>query len=189
MQYLALKADKRFFKVNHERSFMENERIVFNAEVYNDAYEAVNDPEVSIVFKDEDGKDYPFTFSRSASAYRLDAGSLPTGTYSYLASTSRGGEKLEERGSITVKPFDLEGANLTADHGLLQAMADATGGRVFYPENAGEINGYLDETASLSPVSYTTEVFDTVLNLKWIFFVILLLLSAEWFLRKRSGNY
>ena len=189
VQYLALKADKRFFKVNHERSFMENERIVFNAEVYNDAYEAVNDPEVSIVFKDEDGKDYPFTFSRTASAYRLDAGSLPTGTYSYLASTSRGGEKLEERGSITVKPFDLEGANLTADHGLLQAMADATGGRVFYPENAGEINDYLSENASLSPVSYTTEVFDTVLNLKWIFFVILLLLSAEWFLRKRSGNY
>lgn len=189
VQFLALKADKRFFKINHEQSFMENERIVFNAELYNDAYEAVNDPEVSVIFRSEEGKDYPFTFSRTTTAYRLDAGALPVGTYVYTASVNRGGETFEEKGRITVKPFDLEGAELTADHGLLKALAEVTGGRMFFPENAGEIPSWLAESSDLKPVSYSTEVFDTVLNFKWIFFLILLLLSAEWFIRKRSGNY
>ncbi len=189
VQFLALKADKRFFKVNHEQSFMENERIVFNAELYNDAYESVNDPEVSIVFQSEEGKDYPFTFSRTPTAYRLDAGTLPVGTYTYTASVNRGGEAFRESGRIIVKPFDIEGADLTADHNLLRALAEGTGGRMFFPEDADEIPDWLSQSSDLKPVSYSTEVFDTVLNLKWIFFLILLLLSAEWFLRKRSGNY
>lgn len=189
VQFLALKADKRFFKVNHEQSFMENERIVFNAELYNDAYESVNDPEVSIVFQSEEGKDYPFTFSRTPAAYRLDAGTLPVGTYTYTASVNRGGEAFRESGRIIVKPFDIEGADLTADHNLLRALAEGTGGRMFFPEDADQIPDWLSQSSDLKPVSYSTEVFDTVLNLKWIFFLILLLLSAEWFLRKRSGNY
>jgi hypothetical protein len=189
VQYLALKADKRFFRLNHEPSFMENQRIIFTSELYNDAYEPVNESEVSIVFSNEEGREYPFVFSRTASAYRLDAGALPVGNYNFVAGTVRDGQKFEERGRITVKPYALEGADLTANHALLQALASASGGKVFYPNQIDEIEAYLDQTADLKPVSYTSEVFDNILNLKWIFFLILLLLSSEWFLRKRSGNY
>lgn len=189
VQFLALKTDKRLFRINHDLSFMENERIVFGAELYNDAYEPVNDSEVNILFTDEEGREYPFVFSRTSSAYRLDAGSLPVGNYNYTASTSRGGARLAESGQITVKPYALEGASLTANHNLLYALAEASNGKVFYPSESGEIKNYLDQTAQLKPVSYTTEVFDSILNLKWLFVLILALLSAEWFMRKRSGNY
>ncbi len=189
VQYLALKADKRFFRISHEASFMENERVVLNAELYNDAYEPVNEPEVTIVFSHEEGREYPFSFSRTSTGYRLDAGSLPVGNYTYVASARRSGEKLEERGRISIKPYALEGASLTANHALLEALAEGTGGKVFYPLNAGEIKDYLAQTQRLKPVSYTTEVFNNALNLKWIFFLILALLSMEWFLRKRAGEY
>ena len=189
IQYLALKADKRFFKLSHETSFMENERIVIAAEVYNPSYEAVNDGEVSIVFRDEEGLDYPFNFSRTETAFRLDITSLPVGNYTYTATSSRAGEKLEESGRLSVKPFMLEAADLTARHDLLRNMAEEGGGRMFYLEESEQIKAYLDESLELQPVSYSTEFFDNVLNLKWVFFIILGLLSMEWFLRKRSGNY
>lgn len=189
VQYLALKSDKRFFRLNHERTFMENEPVIITAEVYNEAYEPVNEGEVSLVFRDSEGLEFPFAFSRTATAYRLDAGALPVGTYTYQATAQRGAETLEESGAITVKPFALEGAQLTANHSLLEGIAAATDGRVFYPDQVEAIKAYLDEESQLQPVSYTTEVFDSALNLRWVFFLILALLSAEWFLRKRSGNY
>lgn len=189
IQYLALKSDKRFFRINHERSFMENEPVILTAEVYNEAYEPVNEGEVNVVFRDAEGLEFPFAFSRTASAYRLDAGALPVGTYAYQAAASRGNETLEASGSFTVKPFALEGAQLTANHSLLEGIASATDGRVFYSDQLGLVKAYLEEESQLQPVSYTTEVFDTALNLRWVCFFILALLSAEWFLRKRSGNY
>ncbi len=189
VQYLALQADKRLFRLQHENRFMENERIIFSAELYNDAYEPVNDAEVNIVFRDSDEKSYPFTFSRTDNAYRLDAGVLPVGNYTYRATVNRAGEKFEETGGFSVEPFALEAANLTADHNLLYTLSSNSGGAMFYPNDLSGLRDALTKGNQLKPVSYTTEILSSVLNLRWPFFIILLLLSVEWFLRKRSGAY
>jgi hypothetical protein len=41
----------------------------------------------------------------------------------------------------------------------------------------------------LKATSYFQEMINEMLNLKWLFFVVLLLLSVEWFLRKFWGIY
>ncbi|MFT6997904.1 MAG: hypothetical protein ACJAQ4_001661, partial [Cryomorphaceae bacterium] len=41
----------------------------------------------------------------------------------------------------------------------------------------------------LKPVSYSNEIFSSILNFRWIFFILLILLSAEWFIRKYLGRY
>jgi len=41
----------------------------------------------------------------------------------------------------------------------------------------------------LKPILYDTFLTESAINLKWIFFLILILLSAEWFLRKYLGGY
>jgi hypothetical protein len=41
----------------------------------------------------------------------------------------------------------------------------------------------------ISSVSYMNEEVEDIINLKWIFFVLLALLSIEWFIRKRGGAY
>jgi len=38
-------------------------------------------------------------------------------------------------------------------------------------------------------VIHSEEKFDNLLNLKWVFFLLLALISAEWFLRKYHGGY
>jgi hypothetical protein len=190
VQYLAVKEDKRLFRTEGPGRVRENESLIFRAELYTPAYQPVNDAEVQLIVTDEDGRTYPFNFSRSGTGYRLNAGILPPGNYRYEAFTERGGQRLSDQGSFAVTSFDLESARLRADHELLYTLSDRTGGTLVYPSNVDEISRALlsDDTAP-KPVSYNTEVFTSLLNFRWIFFVLLVLLSAEWFMRKYLGKY
>jgi hypothetical protein len=42
---------------------------------------------------------------------------------------------------------------------------------------------------NLKPVMYTTQKTENALNLKWIFGILILLLAAEWFMRRYFGGY
>ena len=190
VQYLALKEDKRLFRAFGPELAMENEALIFRAELYNASYEAINDADVELIIRSEDGTEFPYFFSKTPQAYRLDIGNLPAGNYTYEAFLNRNGERLSDFGSFGVKPFALEGARLRADHQTLSLLATNSGGHLFYPENASELVRQLNEGQSqLKPVSYTNEIFSTILNFRWIFFILLVLLSAEWFLRKYLGRY
>ncbi len=189
VQFLSVKDDKRLFRVQSPANVMENESVVLTAELYNAAYEPVNEPEVNIVFTDETGKSYPFVFSRTDVSYRLDAGVLPVGNYAFTASVDQNGERLTDSGSIVIRPFALEAAELTANHNLLNAISQGTGGKLFYPSEVDQLVKDIKAAKSMQPVSYTTEILSSFLNFKWPFFLILILLSIEWFIRKRSGHY
>lgn len=189
IQYLAVKEDKRFFRVDGPRDLMENEPIIFNAELYNPAYEAVNDAEAKMTIADPEGKTYPFNFSRTDRAYRLNAGSLPVGTYTYTAKVERGGTQYTDQGSFSVQPFELEGANLRANHKLLYNIAENSGGQLIYPSEISSAINAINRSERATPVSYSTEILSSLLNLGWPLFLIILLLSTEWFIRKRTGHY
>ena len=190
VQYLAVKEDKRLFRVEGPDRVAENQSLIFRAELYTPAYEPVNDSEVNLVISDDEGREYPFTFSKSGEGYRLDAGVLPPDNYRYTASVERGGQRYTDSGSFAVTSFDLESARLTANHELLYAIADITGGKLMYPENLDPILEDLrNEDSRPKSVSYQTEIFTSIVNFRWLFFLLLALLSAEWFMRKYLGRY
>src|SRR5690606_27280055 len=88
VQFLSVRDDKRKFRAYPAKNaFDENEPVILNAELYNDAFELVNTPDVHVSIKNTEGKSYSFVFSRTANAYILDAGVLPSGSYSYSATT------------------------------------------------------------------------------------------------------
>jgi hypothetical protein len=190
MQFLAVKEDKRLFRAYGPELTMENEALVFRAELYNPSYASINDVDVELVIRSEDGTEFPYFFSRTPQAYRLDVGSLPAGNYTYEAFLNRNGERFSDSGSFGVKPFALEGARLRADHQTLNLISVNSGGELFYPENVSELIQRLNEgQGELKPVSYSNEIFSSILNFRWIFFILLILLSAEWFIRKYLGRY
>ncbi|MEM6380813.1 MAG: hypothetical protein AAF705_21730, partial [Bacteroidota bacterium] len=185
IQYLALKEDKRKFRVNLNKNiFDENEPILMDAELYNDSYELINDPDVSVVITNSDGKDFPFTFNKVNSAYRLNAGIFPVGNYSYRASTFYTGSELSYTGQFSVQPVQKEIYETTADHTILQLLSDKFGGTMLYPDRLDGLTGQIVEKGNVKPVIYQTSKTRSVINLKWIFFLLLFLLSLEWFMRR-----
>jgi hypothetical protein len=47
----------------------------------------------------------------------------------------------------------------------------------------------LQKTSKLKATTYFQEMVNQLINLRWLFIVLLVLLSAEWFLRKYWGIY
>jgi len=189
VQYLSLKVDKSLFRVTTKNDFLANEDVVFDAELYNESYELVNDAEVSIVLKNQDGREYPFSFSPTNQKYYLNAGKLEVGEYSYIATVNYAGKALKETGTLSVLPIDVEGNNLQANFGLMQELSRQGGGTVYFPNQMEEIMNELDSREDITSVSYSQIKLSELINLKWIFFLILGLLALEWLVRKRNGSY
>ncbi len=190
IQYLSVKADKRPFRVNLQKNiFEDNEAITFDAQLYNANYELVNTPDVEMDIKGDDGKSTHYKFSKTDNAYNLNAGFLPVGSYSYAATVKLGNSNYTAEGKFSVSPLQLEDLRTRADHQVLYQLASQHNGAMHYLNDMDKIADEINAKNQLKPVLYDTFTTQSAIEIKWIFILVLLLLSMEWFLRKYLGGY
>jgi len=189
VQYLSVKTDKRLFKINHQNTYKEGESIAFDANLFNQSYEAINEPDIKINIFNEDNKSFSYQFSKSENAYFLNIASLPVGNYKFEATTKVGDKQLKENGSFVVKQVNVEALNTTANHQLLNAISNKTGGKMIFTAQIETLEKLLMDKEDIVPISYSEEKLQDLVNLKWVFYLLVALLSIEWFLRKRFGGY
>jgi len=190
VQYLSLKEDKRKFRVNLDKSiFNENESVTFGAELYNDNYELVNDPDVSLSIRNADNKEFTYTFNKLGKAYSLNAGILPVGNYTYRAATNFNAQPLNFEGRFSVRPIQLELFETTANHAALRQLSTRFGGVTVSPASLATVADLIKANQTVKPVIYATNKTNPLINLKWIFALLAGLLATEWFLRRYFGAY
>jgi hypothetical protein len=189
IQYLSLKADKRLFRVISKNIFYENQQVEFDAELYNDSYELINQPEVTLTIINSDGKKFPFSFTRTTNAYHLNAGNFPVGAYRYEAKVNVGNKIFTQKGEFVIAPLQIETTNTIADHQLLYSLAKKSGGELIYPNQLNKLAQLLTSRKDIKPIRLWRKELSDLINLKWIFFLLLFLLSAEWLIRKINGAY
>ena len=177
------------FRLNHKKQFLENEVIKFEAEVYNESYELINESIIDVTFKHESGEEFNYQFSRSNKAYFLNVASLPIGNYSYEATTEVNTKKLVEKGEFSILELQLEAAQTVANHQLLYQLSEKSEGALFYPSNMNQIANEINQNQNIVAVTYYQEKLEDIIKFKWLFFIFLTLISLEWFLRKRNGAY
>ncbi|MCO5934228.1 hypothetical protein NAF17_01645 [Mucilaginibacter sp. RB4R14] len=189
VQYLTANTNRQRFRVYASKNvFDEGENVLLNAELYNDALELINTPDVKINLKSQSGKNYSFLFTRSGQSYQLNAGTLPIGEYTYTATTSNGKKAFTANGQITVKQLNLETRQSTANHQLLRNMAAQSGGQMLLPSQISKLADLIRKNENIKTVVYEDKRYSDLIDVEWFFVLILLLLSAEWFLRKREGE-
>ncbi len=190
VQYLAVKNDKKPFRVSQSRQvYNETERIVLDAELYNDSYELINTPDATITITDEQGKDFPFQFSKTGKSYTLNAGYFPAGSYTFKAQTNFNGKAYTDAGAFSVLPVRLETINTTADHRLLNQIATQTGGIMVGEQDMLSLADTIRNSAAAKPIMRQVTRTQSVINLQWIFGILLAFLAVEWFVRKYMGGY
>ncbi len=189
VQFLASQDDKSRFRIDTETDWMENEAVQFESEVYNLSYELVQDVEVAMSVKDEEGKEYNFQFSPFGDRFKLDAGSFPTGNYTFTATTEVGGEKLTERGEFSVSEIQLEQVKTRANHRMLFNFAEASGGKMVTPSEMNTLPTTIFESGKVQSISHETRILSDFINTRWILYLLLGFLAIEWLLRKRNGTY
>ncbi len=190
VQYLSVKTDKRPFRVNLQKNvFQDNEAITFDAQLYNANFELINSPDAEMKITGEDGSEYEYKFSKTENAYVLNAGFLPVGSYSYNASVKLGNGTFTAVGKFSVSPLQLEELRTRADHQVLYQLASQHNGAMHYLSDLEKIAEEIDSKNQLKPILYDTFKTESAINLKWIFFLLLALISGEWFIRKYLGGY
>jgi len=189
IQYLSTKEDKRQFRSSlPQYVYDETEEITLSAELYDDSYDPINDPEVSIVLRNADNDTYTYTMERSGRFYQLDIASLAPGTYRYSASTTYQGEELRDGGRFVVRELQLEQLTRAADFHMLRDLSMETGGK-FLPLSELDQLSNLWQEAQLKPTLYQSTQTRSLMDLRWIFFLLVLPLLIEWFLRRYHGSY
>ncbi len=188
-QYVAVKSDKRRFRISTSKNiFNENEPVIFDAELYNESFELVNEPDVRLTITNADRKEFNYTFNKTTKGYNLNAGVFPVGNYRFKGNTSFNGQNLSFDGQFSVQPIQLELYETTADHAMLRRLSSEYGGSVFYQNQLQTLGDSL-LARDIKPVIFTSTSTRSVINLKWIFFLILAMLSLEWFMRRYFGAY
>lgn len=187
--YTSSKEDKRKFRVSTNNTvFNTTDDVIFQAELYNNSYELVNDPEVVLSLKNSEGTTFNYTFSKTDNAYMLDIGRLNAGAYSYSSSTSFNGQQFEDRGRFVVKEIQYELYDLQAQHSILYALANRSNGAVFFPENLSQLSNTLVTEKELKPVIYQSTISKPIMDLKWLFGILAFFLALEWMLRRYFGS-
>jgi hypothetical protein len=189
VQYLSVKDDKSPFKVNVKNAFKENESVVFDAELYNESGQLTNVPEAKITIIDQNKKQFPYVLSRTEKAYTLNVGQYPVGKYTYKAEVKLGDKLFNRSGEFSVNALQLETVNTIANHQLLNSISVRSGGKMFLSANYQELINVLKKQEDLKPMSFTRKKMEDMIDFPWVFFVLILLVATEWFIRKRSGGY
>lgn len=182
---LSLKTDERPFRTfMHKPIFPDNEKLEIFAELRNAGKELVNGPPASLRIVDSTGAAIALDFAREANYYKAEPGLLAPGTYTYEARVRFNGRDYSDGGAFEIRGVPLEYLRTHADFKLLMGLSTQTGGRFFSLQDMPDLEQALESQDNLKTVILEASRYRWLIDYRWLFFVILVLISSEWLLRK-----
>ncbi len=186
ISYLSVKKDKSRLRVYAVSNYSSSENIVLKAELYNELYEPINEPDIELKLTKDDSLNYEYSFDRSEIGYTLNMGALESGIYSYRVKTDLNGVEIIKSGQFSVSEVNVELANLEANHKVLYKLTQKNGGQLYLPEQFEKWKTTL-AGQQFSSILYKQINFKDLIDFKWFFALIILFLGVEWLIRKREG--
>jgi hypothetical protein len=188
MQLISVKDDKRKFRVYPlDNEYDSGQKIVLETEVYNDIYEKTYGQNVRLDLTDERGKTKTYSYVNAAGT-RFELSGLGEGAYRFKATTTLNNKIESVTGQFVVRDLQLEALNTTADFGLLRQLATQTNGQFVMANQIEQLKAYLLKNKAANRLDSTEDLSELIRN-KWLFFLLLLLATAEWGIRKWQGGY
>lgn len=189
IQILSVRNDKRKFRVYPIRpEFEAGEQVVFQTEIYNDIYEPIFGQEVKLEISDEKGRRRQFSYTHTVDNQQFNVSGLSDGVYRYSATAALRSGQESATGQFIIRHVDLELNNTTADFGMLRELAGRSGGAFLQESTLSQFVEQLKQNRPANRLDSTEEMVELI-HLKWIFFLLVLLLGMEWGLRKFLGGY
>jgi len=187
--YLVVKSNDSPLKVSFPDVFNIDEEVIVNASFYNKSMEPITTPQINLKLTDENNEVSNFKFSVNNNAYKLNLGGLNPSSYNWEASVVYNGKKHLKSGRFIVQNISLESRDTYANHSLLKEIAISSGGSFHAINDFQQTIQDIKSRKDIAPVTYTNSSFKNLIDYKWFFFLILFLVTLEWFGRKINGSY
>lgn len=127
---------------------------------------------------------YPFSLTKNS--YQVDLEGIASGVYDYTVQVE--GQNIAKSGSFQVNEYSVEEQFTNANKDKLNSLAEKSGGRAFYIDNSQELIEQLINDKQYVTVQKSTVKKESLIDWKWILFLIVGLLTIEWFTRKYHGK-
>lgn len=187
IQYASNKMIRNRLDLDINSSYNINSKILISAFYVDENYQFDNRASLlfTIINKDTDEKKI-LPFSLSDSSYQLDLNSLDSGKYEYIVSVN--GQNISKKGNFSVNDFLVEEQFTNANTTKLEYLAKKTKGAIFFENNYDLLVDNLLNDNRFLIEQESKNISSNLINKKWMMFLILILLSCEWFVRKYIGK-
>jgi hypothetical protein len=190
-RWLIAPAEEEFIKFKIAKNFYsEDEAVEFSAQVYSQDYSPISDADVRIKILNQSSGELVNEFNLEQVGFGLYSGSinLSRGDYRYEAVVSRRGMDLKNfSGRFTVGESEVEFLNTRMDVKLLREIAQKTGGEFLTPDEIDNLPKIISSLPDFKPAVVERRREYILWSRIEPLLIVVILLSIEWFLRKRYG--
>jgi hypothetical protein len=185
IRWLITKEDSKPVRIYPDQEIYRNgQQITFTGEVYYEDYRPMDGAEVKLTVTGKQ-KNYEILLSgRGDGKYEGALQALEGGDYSFEGVATFNNRVIGmDKGQFSVEDFNLEFLQTRMDETLLQQLALKTGGKFFTENNYANLDSVLNFPSRKIVESREFELWNRIILL----IAVIIFLSSEWFIRKRSG--
>ncbi|WP_340063131.1 VWA domain-containing protein [Ascidiimonas aurantiaca] len=184
--YLASNTRKQRLAVSYEPFYDENTAFRLTAEFFNRNYEFDDTATLDLVLTNiQDSTTRTLPMLLKSGYYEADLNGLPAGDYSFTVQA--GNENISRSGSFKVLDFNIERQFLRADITRLGTLAKTSGGQMFFPDEWERLVDTLMNDPANKAIQKSKVEKVSLIDFRFLLFLVVLLLSLEWLSRKYSG--
>jgi hypothetical protein len=186
IQYLASNKRRSRLEVTNETFYYNNNSIKISAQYFdqNFVFDSRASLIISVTNSETNDKVY-FPMLLKNNFYEIDLNSLPAGEYTYSVAVAD--QTVAGSGSFSILDFNVEQQFLNAEVTKLNRLATNSGGKAFFiTETTAMMNALLTDNRYQQIQKRAQKVVPLV-KWKYLLGLIIIFLSAEWFIRKYNG--
>ena len=186
VQYLASNKRRSRLEVTNETFYYNNNPIKVSAQYFDQNF--VFDSRASLmitVINSETKEKVVLPMLLKNNFYQIDLNSLQAGEYKYTVSVAD--QTVARSGSFTILDFNVEQQFLNADVTKLTRLATNTQGKAYFITEIGALTNDLLANNRYQQIQKSEQKVVPLIDWKYLLALIILLLTAEWFIRKYNG--
>lgn len=186
VQYLSSNKKRNRINIDYRSFYNGNDDVIISAQYFNKNFEFDNSAALSIILKNKNDssiKEVPLLLSNGN--YTVDLSGINAGLYDFTIKHNT--ETVSASGSFQVLEYNVEQQFLNADIEKLNALANSSGGEVYFTSQTKLlINNLLSDNRYLT-IQKSSKNIVPLIDWKYLLSLIVLSLFLEWFIRKFNG--
>ena len=186
IQYLASNKRRSRLEVQSESFYYNHAPIKIIAQYFDKNYQFDDRVSLNITIDNTANKNrQTFPLLLKNKFFEVDLSSLEAGKYNYTVSVSN--ENITRSGSFTILEFNVEQQFLNADVEKLQRLSEKNDGESYFINQSDKIIKDLLEDNRYQNIQRSEVKILPLVDWKYLLAILVLTLSAEWFIRKYNG--
>ena len=187
IQYLASNKRRNRLEVNAESLYNANSVINITAFYTDKNYKFDSRANLELTITNAESKEeIKLPFSLKNTSYQVVVENLSSGNYDYKVNVL--GQNISKKGKFRITNYNIEEQFTNANQIKMNQLAVNNKGRLFYKS---ELKNLIDELMINDAfVTIQKQIIKEkeLINWKWILFLIIILLTIEWYIRKYLGK-